>query len=68
MRSLKSFVCRFFEFDFAHALVDFGAAGELVVGRVPFALSQRFRGMLQRGVALRALDVTYVSSLSWYFF
>ena len=50
----------------AGAWVNFFFQG-FVVGRVPFALSQRFRGMLQRGVALRALDVTYVSSLSWYF-
>ena len=50
----------------AGAWVNFFFHG-FVVGRVPFALSQRFRGMLQRGVALRALDVTYVSSLSWYF-
>jgi len=30
-------------------------------------LTLEFRGMLQRGIELGALDVTYVSSLSWYF-
>jgi ER membrane protein complex subunit 3 len=48
------------------AWVNFFFTG-FVVGRVPFPLTQRFRGMLQRGVALKSLDVTYVSSLSWYF-
>ena len=48
------------------AWVNFFFAG-FVVGRTPFPLTQRFRGMLQRGVALQSLDVTYVSSLSWYF-
>ena len=38
-----------------------------VVGKVPFPLTQRFRGMLQRGIELQSLDVTYISSLSWYF-
>lgn len=38
-----------------------------IVARVPFPLTQRFRGMLQQGVGLADLDVTYVSSLSWYF-
>eukprot|EP00241_Pyramimonas_parkeae_P010326 CAMPEP_0114235188 /NCGR_PEP_ID=MMETSP0058-20121206/6112_1 /TAXON_ID=36894 /ORGANISM="Pyramimonas parkeae, CCMP726" /LENGTH=234 /DNA_ID=CAMNT_0001346923 /DNA_START=121 /DNA_END=825 /DNA_ORIENTATION=+ len=38
-----------------------------VVAKVPFALTMRFRGMLQRGIDLNSLDVTYVSSLSWYF-
>merc|ERR1712205_125590 len=38
-----------------------------VVGKVPFPLTQRFRGMLPRGIELQSLDVTYVSSLSWYF-
>jgi hypothetical protein len=37
-----------------------------VMGRVPFPLSQRFRGMLQRGIDLGSLDVSYVSSLSYY--
>lgn len=37
-----------------------------VMGKVPFPLSQRFRGMLQRGIDLGSLDVSYVSSLSYY--
>lgn len=36
--------------------------------KVPFSMpSSRFRLMLQRGVDLQTLDVSYVSSLSWYF-
>jgi len=37
-----------------------------VMGRVPFPLSQRFRGMLHRGIDLGTLDVSYISSLSYY--
>lgn len=36
--------------------------------KVPFPMpSSRFRLMLQRGIDLATLDVSYVSSLSWYF-
>lgn len=48
------------------AWVNFFYSG-FITAKVPFPLTQRFRGMLQRGVELQSLDVTYVSSLSWYF-
>ena len=38
-----------------------------MVAKVPFPLTQRFRIMLQRGVDMSSLDVTWVTALSWYF-
>jgi len=38
-----------------------------IIGKVPFPLTQTFRGMLQSGVSVIGLDVKYVSSLSLYF-
>jgi len=37
-----------------------------VLVKLPFGLSDRFKSMLQRGIGLQSLDVSYVSSLSWY--
>ncbi|KAI9317204.1 integral membrane protein DUF106-domain-containing protein [Dichotomocladium elegans] len=38
-----------------------------VVIKLPFPLTPRFKTMLQSGVMTRDMDVTWVSSLSWYF-
>jgi hypothetical protein len=46
-------------------LVTFFFSG-FVMGKVPFGLSPRFRPMLQRGVDLAALDVSYFTGLSYY--
>lgn len=37
-----------------------------VIGKVPFSLSPRFKPMLQRGIDLATLDVSYFTSLSFY--
>jgi len=39
----------------------------VIIARFPFHLSERFRDMLQKGVELNTLDVSYVTSLSLYF-
>eukprot|EP00915_Cephaloidophora_sp_WS-2016_P005819 GHVH01007693.1.p1 GENE.GHVH01007693.1~~GHVH01007693.1.p1 ORF type:complete len:264 (+),score=46.27 GHVH01007693.1:721-1512(+) len=48
-------------------LISFLFSG-YIVARIPFTLTFKFRSMLQRGLVIPALDVNYVSSLSWYFF
>uniref|UniRef100_K3ZWZ2 ER membrane protein complex subunit 3 n=1 Tax=Setaria italica TaxID=4555 RepID=K3ZWZ2_SETIT len=48
------------------AWVNFFFSG-FVAAKIPFPLTQRFRGMLQNGIDLSTVDVSYVSSRSWYF-
>lgn len=38
-----------------------------ILAKVPFPLTQKFRGMTQSGVDMENLDVRYVSGLSFYF-
>jgi len=39
-----------------------------LVAKTPFPLSFQFKGMMQRGVHVQALEPGYVSSLCWYMF
>jgi hypothetical protein len=36
-----------------------------VLVKIPFPLTPSFKTMLQRGIPLASLDVSYVTSLSW---
>lgn len=38
-----------------------------IIVKLPFPLTLRFKSMLQRGIETSDMDVTWVSSLSWYF-
>lgn len=48
------------------AWVNYFFAGFIVM-KLPFPLTQGFKGMLQSGVATPDLNSRYVSSISWYF-
>lgn len=38
-----------------------------IIAQVPFPLGQKFKAITQQGLALQALDPSYVSSMSWCF-
>eukprot|EP00457_Paulinella_chromatophora_P015489 gb/GEZN01016118.1/.p1 GENE.gb/GEZN01016118.1/~~gb/GEZN01016118.1/.p1 ORF type:complete len:249 (-),score=34.52 gb/GEZN01016118.1/:69-815(-) len=46
--------------------VSYFFAGFVLV-KLPFSLTDSFKAMTQRGINMSSLDVSYVSSLSWYF-
>jgi len=48
------------------AWVSFFFSGFVLV-KLPFGSTDRLKAMLQRGIFLRSLDPSYVSSISWYF-
>eukprot|EP00295_Goniomonas_pacifica_P041705 CAMPEP_0175988184 /NCGR_PEP_ID=MMETSP0108-20121206/51112_1 /TAXON_ID=195067 ORGANISM="Goniomonas pacifica, Strain CCMP1869" /NCGR_SAMPLE_ID=MMETSP0108 /ASSEMBLY_ACC=CAM_ASM_000204 /LENGTH=145 /DNA_ID=CAMNT_0017319521 /DNA_START=20 /DNA_END=457 /DNA_ORIENTATION=- len=55
----------FFNDEQLMGIVSFFFSGFVMV-KIPFPLSLRFKSMTQRGVELSSLDVTFVSSFSWY--
>jgi len=46
--------------------INFFFSGFILI-KLPFPLTLRFKSMLQRGIDTPDMDVTWVSSLSWYF-
>uniref|UniRef100_A0A7S4U5V7 ER membrane protein complex subunit 3 n=2 Tax=Guillardia theta TaxID=55529 RepID=A0A7S4U5V7_GUITH len=46
-------------------LISYFFSGFVMV-KIPLPLSLKFKAMTQRGIELSSLDVTYVSSFSWY--
>ncbi|CAG9464883.1 unnamed protein product [Pedinophyceae sp. YPF-701] len=60
-RSLGGFLPSILMFGWVRALFS-----GFIMAKVPFSLTQKFRAMLQQGIDVPALDVTYVSSFSFY--
>ncbi|KAJ3071308.1 ER membrane complex subunit 3 [Podochytrium sp. JEL0797] len=46
--------------------INFFFSGFILI-KLPFPLTLRFKSMLQAGIETRDMDVTWVSSISWYF-
>lgn len=53
-----------------YALIFVGCGyffGGFILLKLPFGLTQKFRSMLQQGLNIQNLDVSYVSAISWCF-
>ncbi|KTW29318.1 hypothetical protein T552_01273 [Pneumocystis carinii B80] len=66
MRIFKSNMANIIPQTIIMAWINFFFNGFILI-KLPFPLTLRFKSMLQSGVATNDLDVSWVSSLSWYF-
>ncbi|XP_075505548.1 uncharacterized protein LOC142542674 [Primulina tabacum] len=66
MDVMKKNLSMFIPQTLTFAWVNFFFSG-FVAAKIPFPLTQRFRAMLQNGIDLSSVDVSYVSGRSWYF-
>ncbi|EMR11676.1 hypothetical protein PNEG_00114 [Pneumocystis murina B123] len=66
MRIFKSNMANIIPQTIIMAWINFFFNGFILI-KLPFPLTLRFKSMLQSGVATDDLDVSWVSSLSWYF-
>jgi hypothetical protein len=66
MNNMKGMVVMMLTTIPAMAWINSFFAG-FVLAKVPFSLTQQFRSMTQSGIDMANLDVSYVSSVSFYF-
>ncbi|CCJ29072.1 unnamed protein product, partial [Pneumocystis jirovecii] len=66
MRMFRSNMANIIPQTIIMAWINFFFSGFILI-KLPFPLTLRFKSMLQSGVATNDLDVSWVSSLSWYF-
>ncbi len=61
---LKKNIVSFLYYAILFVGVGFLFSGFILL-KLPFGLTQKFRGMMQQGLNLPDLDVSYVSAISW---